>query len=206
MGVQLLSGLDPAAEAARLAQWAAGYRDSGGYGGLLAPAREAAEHWAVTVRGVGRDEISQRDLADPGPLLGHGAARDPAHQAWMSLQRVAFAGGRRVLAEWPLGDLFDVRALDDLTGVVLLGSEPNPDYDDRFPALLSDVVRWSARAPGPVQPGYDRRRVDLDWLKFEAVFADCRGRLQEWTRALYPRLSRIVRDAQDPVDSGPPPH
>jgi hypothetical protein len=43
----------------------------------------------------------------------------------------------------------------------------------------------------------------VDWLKFEAVFADCRGRLPEWTQALYPRLSRIVRDAQDPVDSGP---
>jgi hypothetical protein len=122
----------------------------------------------------------------------------------MSQQRVAFAGGRRVLAEWRLDDLFDLRALDDLTGVVLLGSEPNPDYDDRFPALLSDVVRWSARAVGPVQPGYDRRRVEVDWLKFEAVFADRRGHLQEWTHALYPRLSRIVRSAQDSVDGDSP--
>jgi hypothetical protein len=137
MGVQLLSGLDPAAETERLTQWAAGYRESGGPGGLLAPAREAAEHWAAAIRGVGRDEISQRDLADPGPLLGHGAARDPAHQAWMSQQRVAFAGGRRVLAEWRLDDLFDVRAL-------------------------------------------------------------------EWTQALYPRLSGIVRDAQDSMDGDSP--
>lgn len=38
MGVQLLSGLDPAAEAERLALWAAGYQESGGPGGLLAPA------------------------------------------------------------------------------------------------------------------------------------------------------------------------
>lgn len=204
MGVQLLSGLDPAAVAERLAQWAAGYRDSGGSGGLLAPARESAEHWAVTIRGVGRDEISQRDLADPGVLLGHGAARDPAHQAWLSAGRVVFAGGRRVLAQWRLHELSDLRALDDLTGVVLLGSEPNPDYDDRFPALLSDVVRWSARALGPVQPGYDRRRVEVDWLKFEAVFADSRGRLREWTQALYPRLARIAGNAKDPADGDPP--
>ena len=39
--------------------------------------------------------------------------------------------------------------------------------------------------------------VDLDWLKFEAVFAAQRDRLEEWTRDLPSRLSRIVRRAQD---------
>ncbi len=196
MGVQLVSALDPAAEAARLAQWAGQYRDFAGAGGLLAPGREAGERWEVVIRGVGRDEISQRDLAEPGLLLGHGA-RDTAHQAWLSRERAVFAGGRRVLAEWRLADLFDLRTLDDLTGIALLGFEPNPDYDDRFPVLLGDVVRWPARAPGPPQPGYDQRRADVDWLKFEAVFADSRGRLAEWARELPARLARIIGEARD---------
>ena len=199
MNVQLVSNLDPAAEAERLGQWATNYHasgGSGGAGGLLAPGRAAGERWVAVIRGVGRDEIDQRDLADPDILLGHGRARDPAHQAWVSPQRVVFAGGRRVLAAWPVDELFAVQALDDLTGVVLLGTEPNPDYDDRFPALLSDVVPWSSRAPGPAPPGYDRRRVEVDWLKFEAVFAASRDRLDEWTRELDARLARIVRRAQ----------
>jgi hypothetical protein len=199
MQVQLASKLDPSAEAQRLGQWATNYRNSGGQGGpggLLAPARVAGERWVAMIRGVSRDEIDQRDLADPDVLLGHGRARDPAHQAWVSPQRVVFASGRRVLAAWPLEELFAVQALDDLTGVVLLGTEPNPDYDDRFPALLSDVVPWSARAPGPAPPGYDRRRVEVDWLKFEAVFAASRDRLDEWTRELDARLTRIVSRAQ----------
>jgi len=199
MHVQLVSKLDPEVEAERLGQWAASYRTSGGQsgpGGLLTPARATGERWVAVIRGVGRDEIDQRDLADPDVLLGHGRARDPAHQAWVSPQRVVFAGGRRVLAAWPLAELFAVRALDDLTGVVLLATEPNPDYDDRFPALLSDVVPWSSRAPGPAPPGYDRRRVDVDWLKFEAVFAASHDRLDEWTRELDAWLVRIVRRAQ----------
>ena len=199
MSLQLVSNLDPAAETKRLGQWAANYRQHGGQGGpggLLAPGRAAGERWVAVIRGVGRDEIDQRDLADPDVLLGHGRARDPAHQAWVSPQRVVFASGRRVLAAWPLDDLFAVRALDDLTGVVLLATEPNPDYDDRFPALLSDVVPWSARAPGPAPPGYDRRRVEVDWLKFEAVFAASRDRLDDWTRELDARLTRIVSRAQ----------
>jgi hypothetical protein len=49
--------------------------------------------------------------------------------------------GRRVPAAWRLDGPFALRALDDLTGVVLLAWEPNPDYDDQFPAPLSDVVR-----------------------------------------------------------------
>ena len=199
MSVQLVSKLDPAAEAERLGQWAANYRiygGQGGPGGLLAPGREAGERWVAVIRGVGRDEIDQRDLADPDVLLGHGRVRDPAHQAWVSPQRVVFASGRRVLAAWPLNELFALQTLDDLTGAVLLVTEPNPDYDDRFPALLSDVVPWSSSAPGPAPPGYDRRRVDVDWLKFEAVFAASRDHLDEWTRELDPRLARIVRRAQ----------
>ena len=155
MNVQLVSKLDPAAEALRLGQWAANYRQHGGQGGpggLLAPGRAAGERWVAVIRGVGRDEIDQRDLADPDVLLGHGRTRDPAHQAWVSPQRVVFAGGRRVLEAWPLDELFAVQALDDLTGAVLLVTEPNPDYDDRFPALLSDVVPWSSSAPGPAPP------------------------------------------------------
>jgi hypothetical protein len=102
-----------------------------------------------------------------------------------------------VLAEWRLEDLFAARALDDLTGAVLLGHEPNPDYDERFPALLSDVVPWPARGIRPVQPGYDRRRVEPGWLKIEAVFMDRQDRLAEWSRDLAPRLAAIVRRAQD---------
>ncbi|HYB87126.1 MAG TPA: hypothetical protein VEC76_09765 [Streptosporangiaceae bacterium] len=196
MGVQLASALDPAAEAAQLAQWAKSYRDSAVPGGLLTPRAAAGEQWVAVIHGVGRDEVSQQDLADPGILLGHGA-RDTGHQAWLSRERVVFAAGRRVVAEWRLDGLFELRTLDDLTGIVTLAFEPNPDYDDRFPALLSDKVRWSARAVGPVPPGYNRRRVEVDWLKFEAVFADGRDRLGGWTKDLPARLSRIVRKAQN---------
>jgi hypothetical protein len=195
MDVQLASELDPAAEAERLGQWAASYRASGGLGGLLGPRRAAGERWQVVIRAVVRDEIDQRDLADPAVLIGHRRARHPAPAAWVSPQRVIFADGRRVVAAWRLDELFDVRVLDDLTGVVLLAAEPSPD--DRFPALLSGIVPWWSRYGGTAPPGYGRRRVDLDWLKFEGVFAASRDRLDEWTRALPSRLSRIVRRAQD---------
>jgi hypothetical protein len=36
----------------------------------------------------------------------------------------------------------------------------------------------------------------VDWLKFEAVFAASRDRLDEWTRELPSRLARIVSRAQ----------
>jgi hypothetical protein len=87
--------------------------------------------------------------------------------------------------------------LDDLTGVVLLATEPRPYEGDRIPALLSDIVPWYSRWSGQLPPGYGKRRVDVDWLKFEAVFAARRDQLDEWTRDLPSRLSRIVRQAQD---------
>jgi hypothetical protein len=195
MDVQLASELDPAAEAERLGQWAAGYRTSGGAGGWLGPRRAAGERWQVVIRAALRDEIDEPDLADPGRLIAHRRARHPAPSAWMSPQRVIFANGRHVVAAWRLDELFDVRVLDDLTGVVLLAAEVNPD--DRFPVLLSDIVPWWSRYAGTAPPGYGRRRVDLDWLKFEAVFAAQRDRLDEWTRDLPSRMSRIVRRAQD---------
>jgi hypothetical protein len=197
MDVQLASELDPAAEAERLGQWAASYRTSGGRGDWLAPRRTAGERWQVVIRAVLRDEIDQRTLADPGRLIGHRRARHPAPAAWVSPQRVIFADGRRAVETWRLDELVDVRVLDDLTGVVLLTAEPSPDDDDRFPALLSDVVPWWSKWAGTAPPGYGLRRVDLDWLKFEAVFAAQRDRLDEWTRDLPSRLSRIVRRAQD---------
>src|SRR5580693_3596378 len=197
MDVQLASELDPAAEAERLGQWAAGYRTSGGLGGWLGPRRAAGERWQVVIRAALRADIDQRALADPGRLIAHRRARHPPTSAWMSPQRVIFANGRAVVAAWRLDELFDVRVLDDLTGVALLAAEPGPDDDDRFPALLSDIVPWWSRYAGTPLPGYGLRRVDLDWLKFEAVFAAQRDRLEEWTRDLPSRLSRIVRRAQD---------
>jgi hypothetical protein len=197
MDVQLASELDPAAEAERLEQWAASYRTAGGLGGWLAPRREAGERWQVVIRAALRDDIDQRALADPGRLIGHRRARHPAPAAWVSPQRVIFADGRRAVEAWRLDELLDVRVLDDLTGVVLLTAELGPDDDDRFPALLSDVVPWWSKWAGTAPPGYGLRRVDLDWLKFEAVFAAQRDRLDEWTRDLPSRLSGIVRRAPD---------
>jgi hypothetical protein len=102
-----------------------------------------------------------------------------------------------VLEAWRLDELSSVRVLDDLTGMVLLATEPHPDDDDRFPALLSDIVPWYSKWAGQPPPGYGRRRVDVDWLKFEAIFAARRDQLDEWTSDLPSRLSRIVRQAQD---------
>jgi hypothetical protein len=195
MDPQLASELDPAAEAERLGQWAASHRTSGGLGGWLAPRREAGERWQVVIRAVVRNEVDQGDLADPGRLIGHRRGRHPAPAAWVSPRRVIVADGRRVVAAWRLDELSDVRILDDLTGVVLLPAEVSPD--DRFPVLLSDIVPWWSKWAGTAPPGYGLRRVDLDWLKFEAVFAAQRDRLDEWTRDLPSRLSRIVRRAQD---------
>ena len=195
MDPQLASELDPAAEAERLGQWAASYRTSDGLGGWLAPRREAGERWQAVIRAVVPDEIDQLDLADPGRLIGHRRARHPAPAAWISPGRVIVADGRRVVLAQRLDELLDVRVLDDLTGVALLPTEVNAD--DRFPVLLSGVVPWWSRYGGTPPPGYGLRRVDLDWLKFEAVFAAQRDRLDEWTRDLPSRLSRIVRRAQD---------
>jgi len=194
MGVQLAGELDPAAEAERLVQWAASYRGSGGTGRWLGPRREAGEQWQAVVRAVIRDEIDQPQLTDPARLIGHRRGPKIIQHAWLSPQRVILAQGRRVLEAWPLASLSDVRALDDLTGVVLAAE---PGGDDRFPALLSDVVPWYSKWGGRPPPGYGLRRVDLDWLKVEAVFADQRGRLAGWTRELPSRLADLVRRAQD---------
>jgi len=194
MGVQLAGELDPAAEAERLVQWAASYRGSGGTGRWLGPRREAGEQWQAVVRAVIRDEIDQPQLTDPARLIGHRRGPKIIQHAWLSPQRVILAQGRRVLEAWPLASLSDVRALDDLTGVVLAAE---PGGDDRFPALLSDVVPWYSKWGGRPPPGYGLRRVDLDWLKVEAVFADQRGRLDGWTRELPSRLADLVRRAQD---------
>jgi len=113
----------------------------------------------------------------------------------VSPRRVIVADGRRVVVAWRLDELSDVRILDDLTGVVLLPADVSAD--DRFPVLLSDIVPWWSKWAGTAPPGYGLRRVDLDWLKFEAVFAAQRDRLDEWARDLPSRLSRIVRRAQD---------
>ena len=197
MGVLFVSELDPAAEAERLGQWAASYRASGGVGGLLAPRREAGERWQAVIRGAGRDEIEQRNLADPGRLIRHRRGRHPAPAAWVSPRRMILADGRHVRVSWRLDELFNVHVLDDLTGVVLLTAEPGPDDDDRFPVLLSDIVPWWSKWGGTPPPGFGLRRVDVDWLKFEAVFAAQRDRLDEWTRDLPSRLSLIVSHAQD---------
>ena len=194
MGVQLAGELAPAAEAERLVQWAASYRGSGGTGRWLGPRREAGEQWQAVVRAVIRDEIDQPQLADPARLIGHRRGPKLIQHAWLSPQRVILAQGRRVLEAWPLAGLSDVRALDDLTGVVLA---VEPGGDDRFPALLSDVVPWYSKWGGRPPTGYGLRRVDLDWLKVEAVFADQRGRLDGWTRELPSRLADLVRRAQD---------
>jgi hypothetical protein len=195
MSVQFAAELDPAAEAERLVQWAASYRASGGTGRWLGPRREAGEQWQAVIRGVSREEIDQLQLADPARLIAHRRAPKLIPHAWLSPQRVIFAQGRQVVEAWPLAGLYDVRVLDDLTGVVLLAAEP--DGDDRFPALLSAVVPWYSKWGGRPPPGYGLRRVDLDWLKVEAVFADQRGRLDEWGRELPSRLADLVRRAQD---------
>ena len=196
MNVQLASELDPAAEAERLRLWAASYRTSGGLGSWLAPRRAAGERWQAVIRGARWDAIGQPDLADPGRLIDHRRARHPAPHAWASPQRMIVADGRHVVAAWRLDELFDVRVLDDLTGVALLAAEPGPE-PGRFPVLLSDIVPWWSRWAGQPPPGYGLRRVDLGWLKFEAVFAARRDRLEEWTGDLPARLARIVRQAQD---------
>src|ERR1035438_1936707 len=164
MDVQLASELDPAAEAGRLGQWAASYRTSGGLGSWLAPRRAAGERWQAVIRGARWDEIDQRDLADPGPMIAHRRARHPAPHAWVSPQRMILADGRRVLVAWRLDELFDVRVLDDLTGVAVLAAEPGPGGDDRFPALLSDIVPWWsrwARTPRPAKELSGRRTVNV---------------------------------------------
>ena len=164
MDVQLASELDPAAEAERLRQWAAGYHTSGGLGGWLAPRRAAGERWQVVIRAALRAEIDQRALADPGRLIGHRRVRHPPTSAWMSPQRVIFANGRAVVAAWRLDELFDVRVLDDLTGVVLLAAEPRGRSRRRRPVPGAAVrhravvvaIRRDAPArlrPAPGRPG-----------------------------------------------------
>lgn len=195
MGVLFAAELDPAAEAGRLVQWAASYRDSGGTGGWLGPRREAGEQWQAVIRGVSRDEIDRAQLADPAGQIVHRRTPKIIPHAWLSLRRVIIAQGRQVVQAWPLASLYDVRILDDLTGVALLAAEPGGD--DRFPALLSTVVPWYPKWGGRPPPGYGLRRVDLDWLKVEAVFADQCGRLDEWSRELSSRLADLIRRAQD---------
>jgi hypothetical protein len=53
------------------------------------------------------------------------------------------------------------------------------------------------QAAAVLLPHQARREVQLDWLKFEAVFAAHQDRLDAWTAALPDRLAAIAANAKE---------
>jgi hypothetical protein len=194
MLIMRLADLDPERVAAELTGWAAAFTQGHIRHPLLAPALESGEHWAAKIGRAGKHQISQNDLREPNMLTG--GSGDDHFQASVTSARVLLCAGKRVLQTWPLADLYDIRALDDLTGAVLLPYEPNPDYDDRFDALMSGLAPTGGGL-AVMLPHQIRREADPDWLKFEAVFAAHQDRLGAWTAALPDRLATIAAGAED---------
>jgi hypothetical protein len=172
---------------ADLFAWASDFREGKVRRPLLAPHPEADERWGTKISRAGLVPLAAYELEDPGLIIGAG---DEHGQAVVTSKRAISCSGSRVHQSWEFSDLYDARALDDLTGVVLLPYEPNPDYDDRFDTLLA------AHEPSS---GYEAfmhrehpREKSIDWLKFEAAFADAGGRLDGWLAELGPRLARTA--------------
>jgi hypothetical protein len=187
----LLTDLDPARAALELSAWADSYQRGVLKRGFGSPRTDDGERWAAQVSPAGLQQLSQRDITDLGPLIGSGSS----HQAAVTSERVLLCAGRRVVRAWPLADLYDLRALDDVTGVVMLPYEPNPDYDDRFDALLSAPVPTGGGL-AVLLPHQRRREVHLDWLKFEGAFAGRRDQLDSWVQRLPDRISQVLARAK----------
>jgi hypothetical protein len=190
-----LADLDPERVTAELTTWATAFTQGHVRHPLLAPALESGEHWAAKIGRAGKHQLSQDDLSEPNVLTGGGSGEDH-FQAAVTSARVLLCAGKRVLQAWPIADLYDIRALDNLTGAALLPYEPNPDYDDRFDALMSGLAPTGGGL-AVMLPHHIRRESDPDWLKFEAVFAAHQDRLDDWTAALPGRLATIAAHAED---------
>jgi hypothetical protein len=195
MLIMRLADLDPERVSAELTGWATAFGRGQVRHPLLAPALAGGEHWAARVGRAGKHQVSHDDLREPNVLTGGGGG-DDHFQAAVTSDRVLLCAGKRVLQTWPIADLYDIRALDNLTGAVLLPYEPNPDYDDRFDALMSGLAPTGGGL-AVMLPHQIRRESDPDWLKFEAVFAAHQDRLDAWTAALPARLATIAAGAED---------
>jgi hypothetical protein len=190
-----LADLDPERVSAELTGWATAFAHGQVRHPLLAPALAAGEHWAARIGRAGKHQLSQDDLREPNVLTG-GDSGDDHLQAAVTSARVLLCAGKRVLQTWPLADLYDIQALDNLTGAVLLPYEPNPDYDDRFDALMSGLAPTGGGL-AVMLPHHIRRESDPGWLKFEAVFAAHQDRLDAWTATLPDRLAAIAANAKE---------
>jgi hypothetical protein len=195
MLIMRLTDLDPERVTAELTSWAAAFARGQVRHPLLAPALGAGEHWAARIGRAGKHQLSQDDLREPNVLTGGGSGDDHL-QAAATSDRILLCAGKRVLQAWPLADLYDIRALDNLTGAVLLPYEPNPDYDDRFDALMSGLAPTGGGL-AVMLPHHIRREADPDWLKFEAVFAARQDGLGDWTADLPGRLATITASASE---------
>ena len=172
---------------ADLLAWASDFREGKVHRPLLAPHPEGDERWGAKISRAGLVPLAAYEFEDPGLIIVGG---DEHKQAVVTSERAISCSGARVHQTWRLSDLYQARALDDLTGVVLLPYEPNPDYDDRFDTLL---------AAHEASSGYEAfmhrdhpREKSIDWLKFEAAFAGACGRLDGWLDDLEIRLSKVA--------------
>ncbi|HEY0716352.1 MAG TPA: hypothetical protein VGD68_01955 [Streptosporangiaceae bacterium] len=192
-----LSDLDPERAGAELAAWATAFARGQIRHPLLAPALESGERWAARISPAGKHALSQGDVREPTVITGGGSG-DDHFQAAVTSTRVLLCAGKRVVQAWPISELHDIRALDNLTGAALLPYEPNPDYDDRFDTLMSALAP-SGGGLAQLVPHQLHRAVHLDWLKFEAACAAHQDRLGAWTAALPRRLATIAATARQGV-------
>jgi hypothetical protein len=195
MLVMGLADLDPESVTAELTVWATAFTGGQVRHPLTAPKLDSGERWAARIGLAGKHEVTQDDLREANLLTGVGAGEDH-FQAAATSTRILLCAGKRVVQAWPLAGLYDVRVLSDLTGAALLPYEPNPDYDDRFDALMSGPEPTGG-GPAVLLHRHARREVHPDWLKFEAVFAAGQDRLDDWVAALPGRLADITALAKE---------
>ena len=139
LDVQLASELDPAAEAERLGQWAAGYRTSGGLGGWLGPCRAAGPPGRRAAGPPGR-----RAAGQPG---GRGAALVSGIVPWWSRYAGTPGPGRRpIIARRLLIQPGTCRLLCSLSKAIrreLKCTDPTHYYPDYPAACL--CRGWAAK-------------------------------------------------------------
>ena len=134
-----------------LLAWASDFREGKVHRPLLAPHPEGYERWGAKISRAGFVPAAY-EFEDPGLITVGG---DEHKQAVVTSERAISCSGARVHQTWRLSDLYQARALDDLTGVVLLRYEPGGrgvwGVGGRLDGWLDDLeMRLAKVAPFPI--------------------------------------------------------
>lgn len=148
---------------------------------LFRPKLQSGERLAARVASVGvSQQRAAASLAEWQPRPGSSGLRHrPEGLAYATSERAFVANAGKVSHEWRWGDLFAVRVLPNLDGVVLARSA-DADTVEVIAGELATML------------GSNPHRRALTWIKFEAAFAAWRGELDGWMRSVPERFDRAA--------------